>query len=307
MNRVYFASLGFVFAALLQSCGSDGSSDPNITGRSGSNKARLTLSITDAPVSNSTEVWVQFTGLSIKPVAGEAIDFTFTSPMNINLLGLYGSKSEVLISNETIPSGEYEWIRLDVNAENDGVMDSYLVLNDGSTHELKIPSGSTSGLKINNVGFIEPNTHLGLTIDFDLSKSVVLAAGEYLLKPVLRLVNNNTVGSINGKINVNLLTANCSDSDPNTGNAVYIFANNTVPDDIDGTYPDPITVSHVLYDVVSGDYTYEAGFLPEGKYTVAFTCQSDIDDPEANDPLVFSEVTNDIKVESTEVETHTYR
>ena len=307
MNRIRTSSLVIAMISALQGCGGGGSSDPDTMGRSGSGSTVLTINITDAPVDNATQVWIQFAGLSIKPVDGDAIDFPFSSPMNINLLNLYGNRSEALISNEAVPGGEYEWIRLDVNAIYDSVLDSYIVLNDGSEHELDIPSGSNTGLQINNVGLIEPNTKVNLTIDFDLSRSVVVSSGDYHLKPVLRLVDNDEVGTLTGEVDEGLLVVNCSDADPGTGNAIYVFANNITPDDIDGNYPEPVTVAKVEYNSTTGNYEYEVGFLPEGRYTVAFTCQSDLDDPEADDAIVFGDVRNNVNVEAGEEDTNIFR
>lgn len=294
MNRIYLSTPVVLLVALLQACGGGGSSDADIMGRTGTNKVRLSIDITDAPVTNVAEVWVQFTGLSIKPANGDVIDFMFDSPRNINLLNLQAGKSESLIRDELVLSGQYEWIRLHVNAENDGVMDSYLVLSAGATHELDVPNANTTGIIINNVGSFIADTHESLTIDFDLSKSLVLNAGEYKLKPVLRLMHNDLAESISGNINPELLTGNCTDSDPNTNNAVYVFVNGAVPDDIDGDSSDPITVARVLYNNATGDYEYKAAFLPKNRYTVAFTCQADLDDPEAEDTLVFSNVRNNV-------------
>jgi hypothetical protein len=37
----------------------------------------------------------------------------------------------------------------------------------------------------------------------------------------------------------------------------------------------------------TGIYEYTAAFLPAGAYTLAFTCQARVDDPEAEDPVLF--------------------
>jgi hypothetical protein len=54
---------------------------------------------------------VQFTGLEVKPRAAaqpEVFDF---APRQIDLLALDGGGSELLLSDELLPAGEYEWIR----------------------------------------------------------------------------------------------------------------------------------------------------------------------------------------------------
>ena len=68
------------------------------------------------------------------------------------------------------------------------------------------------------------------TIDFDLRKSVIAPPGQapnYLLKPVLRMVDNLQVGAIAGTVDAALVTADCSPQ-------VYIFTGaGVVPDDLD--------------------------------------------------------------------------
>lgn len=293
---------------VLQGCGSGGSSDPDLLGRSGSHSSRVTIHITDAPVTNATEVWVQFSGLSLKPVDGDVIEFTFATPRNINLLALYGSRSEILLNNEVVPAGNYEWIRLAVNAAYDSVYDSYIRLDDGTVHELDVPTANTTGLRINNIPAFEASTPVNLTIDFDLAKSIVVSSGDYHLKPVLRLVNNDDVGSLVGTVDSELLITNCSDSDPATYNAVYIYSDgNVTPDDIDGRYPEPVTVASVNFNNQSGEYEYEVGFLPEGRYTIAFTCQVNNDDPEADDVIEFADVRRNVEVEADEEELNRFR
>jgi hypothetical protein len=57
---------------------------------------------------------------------------------------------------------------------------------------------------------------------------------------------------------------------------VYVFNSGDAVDDVDGT-DDPVTSAKVPND---GNYAYTIAFLPEGDYSIAFTCDADIDDPE---------------------------
>src|SRR5688572_1795292 len=95
---------------------------------------KLTLGITDAPVDNATAVVVQFTGVEVKPEDGNARSFDFDEPRQIDLLALTGTDSELLLDEVEVRSGRYNWVRLKVLAEADGVMDSYITLEDGSQH-----------------------------------------------------------------------------------------------------------------------------------------------------------------------------
>jgi len=270
--------------------GCDGASDYS-NGRGGMPNGELTLSITDAAVDNASEVWVQFSGIELKPESGKSITHVFDTPMRINLLSLQGSLSADFFNNISVPSGTYNWVRLAV--DTDGVADSYIVMDDGM-HELTIPSGSESGLKISNGFVVAANSQTAMTIDFDLRKSVVMSSGQYKLKPVLRIVDNDEAGTLNGSIDSALTTgADCSDQDPKTGNAVYVFVGHDAEvDDIDKISPDPITTALMSLNVQTGNYDYEVGFLPAGNYTVAYTCMADLDDPEVDDAILFQSVTN---------------
>ena len=287
-----------IFAALfgLNACSSDNSST-TVNGRGADEtltKGTLTISLTDAAVDSAQEVLVQFNGVSIKPSDGDAFNILFDDVKNIDLLSLQGTKSADLISNRIIPPGSYDWIRLLVNAEQDGINDSYIRLNDGSIHEFSIPSGSQTGLKINYSFELTTIKALSLMIDFDLRKSVVLSSGEYKLRPTLRMVDMADVGSISGTIESELVTAtNCSDTDPATYNVVYLFeGHNVIPDDLDNKKPEALTSDIVELNLSSGLYEYEIGFIPTGDYTIAFTCQSDLDTLKNNEEIVFSLVDN---------------
>jgi len=297
MNKVTLLSLLPVLSALLLSACSDNASQST---------APITLNITDAPVDDADAVVVQFTSVTLKSSGNDDLIFEFDSPKTIDLLALQGMASQPLIENEEIPAGEYNQIRLAVNAEFDSVMDSYITVN-SVDYELRVPSGSQSGLKINtsftvaagssDISIADENAVY--TIDFDLRKSIVNPVGQpgYFLKPVLRLVQNTNTGSVSGSVDSSLLVgANCSDADPLTGNAVYVFAGLVTPDDFDGIGVEPLTTSLVSFDSGTGEYSYEVGYLVEGGYTLGFTCAADLDDEDDNANVIFDVVDNIVVV-----------
>ena len=244
----------------------------------------LGLSVTDAPVDNATAVVVQFTGVEVKPADHDAESFDFDAPRSIDLLALNGGGSESLLDGVTVPAGQYEWVRLKVNAADDGTLDSYITLKDGSQHELQVPSGAQTGLKLVS-GFVVPSgDRADFTIDFDLRKSVtdpMNASPAYTLKPALRIVDNAQVGAIAGTVGSARIVQGCTP-------AVYAFAGAGVtPDDVDGTAPDPVSSAAVHLDTASGAYVYRIAFLAAGSYTVAFTCDAALDNPDTSETLAF--------------------
>ena len=301
MKQLRFIFLALLSSTMLIACGS-GASDDTVGasdasgGRGGSQNGFLTIDITDAPIDGAKEVWVRFYGFELKPASAEnIITLSFKSPMDINLLDLQGQNSYRMLTDATLPAGKYDWIRLNVMAVNDGILDSYIKLKDSSVHELDIPGGSESGLQI--IGGLEiiANTPTSMTIDFDLRKSIIATgSGLYMLKPVLTLVDNTAVSSIIGTVEVSALTdSDCPDADPSTGNAVYLYDGlNATPDDVDNIEPEPIASAIPTLNNLTGIYEYDFGFVPLGKYTAAYTCQADLDNPEVDDVIVFSKGAN---------------
>lgn len=313
MKQLTYIFLALLGITLLSACSGDGG-DANSAGggRGGTQNGFLNLSITDAPIDGATEVWVQFDGVVLKPEsASNPITLPFDPPMNINLLALQGDNSVQMLSNKTLPSGNYDWLKLNITAANDGVQDSYIKLKDNSVHELNIPSGSETGLKILGGLKIIANTPTSMTIDFDLRKSIIqTGASDYKLAPVLKLVNNAKTSSITGTVELSALTdPGCSDADPSTGNAVYLYENfNVIPDDIDNIGSEPVASALVTLNNATGIYEYSFGFIPLGKYTAAFTCQADLDDPASDDTITFGNTKNvNLAITMTILPTNTFR
>jgi hypothetical protein len=292
-ERSPFVAAGSVLGALaciavlayLAACGGGGS-DPASAAQP--QFGQMTLRITDSPVTSAERVVVEFTGLEIKPRrAAEPEVFNFDTPRRIDLLALDGGGSEILLDDETLPAGEYEWIRLKVNAGRNA-SDSFVELKDGSRHALYIPSGNQTGLKLIRGFTIGVGGTHDFTIDFDLRKSVIRPPGQdgdFLLKPVLRLVNNLEVGTINGTVAQALIVDGCEP-------AIYLYSGaSVVPDDIGSATP-PLASTAVRLDTASGIYRFRMGFVPAGAHTLAFTCAADDDDAELDDAINFAPPVN---------------
>ena len=276
-------------AALLAACGSS-------SGVDGTREKTgfLKLGITDAPVDYADEVVVQFSGVELKPTAGPAFSIDF-APRRYNLLAYDGTDRAILLDGVEIPAGEYEWLRLKVDADAHFGGDSYVrIATPGDACEMRIPSGAETGLKIIRGFTVAVGALTDFTIDFDLSKSLVAPPGQsmpggscagqvYMLKPVLRMVNNMQVGSISGSVHPNLITAQCVPAgEPPYPGKVYLFGpitadNAGLPEDNDDTDPDPNGAPVATARVSDSTFTYTIGFVAPGTYRVAYTC--DLDDP----------------------------
>ena len=70
-------------------------------------------------------VVVQFTGVELKPKDGPAFSRDFETPKTIDVLGLRANRA-MLLDGETVPAGDYEWMRLKVNADPNVAGDTYI-------------------------------------------------------------------------------------------------------------------------------------------------------------------------------------
>ena len=263
-KRAFILGLG---SAGLFACAGPGAG--NLTGT-----GMLSLDVTDAPIDGAKKVMVSFSSVEVHGAENKVI--TFDKPMQIDLLNLAGSKSAGLLVNESLQAGDYQWIKLGVDTA--GQMDTYIEMDDGTIHELDIPSGSTSGLKLVRGFTIAQGGGADFTIDFDLRKSIVVNNQGYKLKPALRIVDNTEVGHVKGTVAASLLQGSSCTS----GNSVYVFDGKDVTPTEEFTGSSVLTTTSITMDT-NGDYNYEVGYLNAGDYTFAVTCQGADDDPEAQD------------------------
>lgn len=277
-SKPFLGLLGLV-ALALAGCGSS------------NDDATLNLAVTDTPVDSATSVVVSFTGVQIKGSTGAAVEYDFTTAKQVDLMQQQAGTSAMLLSGVKLSAGDYQWIRLMVDMSH-----STITLSDGSVHPLTIPSGDQTGLKLVSGFTLAAGGVSNFTIDFDLRQAVTLAAGTYILKPALRLMDDLQVGSISGSVAATLAIGGVAISDPLCSPAAYIYAgSNVTPVDINPTSTvRPVTTASLTLNSGTGSYDYTAAFLATGTYTVALTCAAK-DNPATVDALSFS-VTKDATV-----------
>ena len=278
--RLLSGLAGLVVMTLgLAACGGGGSSNmPTMM------QPMMRMSVADAPADGASSVVVQFTGVELTGNGGNPVTITFPQPKSIDLVTQSGTASAELF-DQPIPPGSYGQVRLMVNA-NGNADDSYIDFADGSRHGLIIPSGAQTGLKLVS-GFTVPSSGVvDYTVDFDLRKAITCPPGQdpaCILKPALRLVDNTTVGNIQGQI-TSTLPSGCTPG-------VYLYAGTvTRPEDMNSSAPSTDTnqplASKVPIASSAPPYYYQFTFLTPGTYTVAFTCQAAGDNPDQADASV---------------------
>lgn len=266
-------------STLLVACG--GGSDD-----SGPGAGTLNINLTDAPVDGARHVYVTFSAIELKPEGGPPVTYDINPDQRIDVYALRNGGSAPLLQGQAIPAGRYEWMRLQVVAQQN-TNASVIELLDGRSFPLFIPSGEERGLQLIRGFTVAQGGTTQFTIDFDLRRSIIAPPGlapNYLLKPVLRVVDNLQVGRIEGTVSGSLVTAGCTPF-------VYVFQGTGVtPDDSDSDPApdvDPLVSVPVSQNATTGAWSYRVSFLEAGPYTVAFTCGGGTDNPETNETLSF--------------------
>lgn len=286
MNHRNLTRILFAGVLALPACGGSGNGSTTQTGR-------LNLGMGDAAVDGATEVVVVFTGIELHS-NGDTRSIDFAEPREIDLLAYQNGATVNLIENLTVDAGEYQWLRLKVLAEPNQSDGSYILFESGEQFPLFIPSGSETGLKINRPFRVAAGGITRLVADFDLRKSIIAPPGQapnYLLKPVLRLMDELEIGDIEGAVDLAALAtlqlgagAGAADCD----GGIYLFGGAAAtPDDMDGDAADgadPIVFRPLVFDGLEAVVPYRFAMVEAGTYTVAATCDFGVDDsPDASE------------------------
>lgn len=236
----------------------------------------LNLSVTDTPVDGVSSVVVAFTGVELMGPAGQQ-SFKFSSEQSVDLLTLQGNASTALLDGVSVQAGDYQWLRLDIDAAH-----SYVLSSSGGKYPLNIPSGSQTGLKLVSGFTVAQGSLADFVIDFDLRRALTLdnsgATTTYTLTPAMRLINKQQVGTISGTVANTDSFGGTSVTTTTCKTAVYVYqGTGIVPEGYDATVSGgtaPLTSANVTLDANTGAYTYTVGFLAPGSYTLAATCAS---------------------------------
>lgn len=154
-----------------------------------------------------------------------------------DLLELSNGVFEV-IGEAELEVGLYPQIRLILSRDNNSVV------VDGEVHDLFIPSGAQTGVKLNVNAEIEEGIVYTLLLDFDALQSVHTTGQspnlEYILKPVIRASNEALTGNIGGIVNPVEARA-----------AVFAIAGE---DTLSSTYADESSGEFLLVGLEGGSY-----------------------------------------------------
>jgi hypothetical protein len=277
MKAILQGILLFAASAGLVACG--GSSSSGETGL-------LSLGVSDHPVHDIEKVCITFDAIELKPAGDGPLEIIDLPGTKVNLLDFQGMNTFPLVFEEEVPAGKYAWMRLIIDASlggsgggDSGAPDicdgnaSYIVSDGGTEHNLYVPSGDQTGLKLS--GFTVPaNGSVDFTAEWDLMRSVTSPLGldpDVILRPHIRLVDNAEVGALSGTVATDLAgTDGCTP-------AVYVFDNATDASDVGAAgYVASGIVSPIDENDLAQGFGYEIGHLLVGSYEAAFSCDDGV-------------------------------
>ena len=235
------------------------------TGCDNSSEGMLKIRLTDSPYPFDLikEAKVTITGVKVhvsdsSEVSSGFIELPLDSPQTFDLMDLQGGVTATLI-NANLAAGTYNQIRLVVSS-------GYIKLKDERSFDLKVPSGSESGIKVFPDPPIEVNGGLttDLILDFDVSRSFIPIPNAetkvdkitgFNFHPVIRVVNNSSAGSISGTVyNNNDTPDNLTDDTAIEGAALTAFEGTT---EVTST-SSQLNGSYVLMGLPEGTYDINA-------------------------------------------------
>ncbi len=257
---------------------------------SDSTKGNLTLSITDAPIDNSTVagVYLTITGVQYHKSNNDWQTFEdYEGPQKFNILELVNGESALLGSFE-MDAGTYTQLRFMLDAPEYGTPNPsnpgcYIEFTDATQEPLFVPSGYETGWKAVGAFTVPINGDVAVTADFDARKSVFEAGvtGMYLLKPTIRLIVDNQAGQIVGGLSnisdgVDIVVYayedgvyTTSEADEPAGDTTPRFPNavtSSIADEADSyhlAYLAPMTYDLVVTTVIEGEFQEVLGIVED--------------------------------------------
>lgn len=201
-------------AFFLGACSSGGGGGSDGTGTTGT----LSLNMVDKTTQEYAAVYVTIKEVQVCMETGDSGDddaecewkTVETLNKTYNLLDLVNGVMAGLGQKELEP-GIYNQMRLLLLDTPDGSLNinghehpfpQYLIDKDREVHEMKVPSGYQSGIKLVRQFEIVENLTTELILDFDVARSVVRAgnSGRYNLKPTIKVIGTYSRAVVSGLV-----------------------------------------------------------------------------------------------------------
>ncbi|MEZ5330928.1 MAG: DUF4382 domain-containing protein [Thermoanaerobaculia bacterium] len=157
----------------------------------GEGTGTLTLEMTDAPIDGVSELWVYVSGIDLKP-SGSPLVRLRPPELEAGLYDLLELRDglSVILYDAGVPAVEYEFIEIELDEERSFLVET---AEPGTEVPFRIASGKAK-LAGGPFGVRRDGT-TSVLFDFDAERSLRRKGnGDYLLKPVLRILRTSETG-----------------------------------------------------------------------------------------------------------------
>ena len=211
MKNLRFKTLTLFLGLLCLGACSSGSED------SGASQGTLSVGMTDASTDAYQAVYVTVSEIQVN--ASDDGDETEDGWISVgtpnktyNLLELVNGTRETL-GIVDLDAQHYSQMRLILSEDADASVNilseahpfgNYVIDLADEAHELKVPSGMQTGIKIVQGFDVSASGTTELILDFDAGASVVVAgnSGQYLLKPTIKVLETSEAATLAGTVTV---------------------------------------------------------------------------------------------------------
>ncbi len=267
-RKISMLLIFFLCGFVLTACGGGGDGGGADGGADGG-VGTLSISLTDRSTEEYQAVYVTIARVDVHHENGGSWEPVAEPNQTYNLLELVNGVRETL-GITTLDTGHYTQMRLIIGETADDGINilsvshphaNYIITPDDAMHELKVPSGTNTGLKIVNGFDIIENQTTELLLDFDASRSVVKAGSKdkYLLKPTVKVLDTADYAIVKGTVSDDSVA-------PLVQAGALVTAQKTEPSNPESTERVVIEAGTLANE--SGDY---ALFLAPGDYNLVAT------------------------------------
>ncbi len=259
--------------------------------------SEFSVELSTANLEEARALEIEITGVELLDEQDQVVRIDLDEPRRVDLLDYQGDARLQLLSDEEIPARSYRGIRVVFDDE-----DAELTREDGGSVPVQL-NGSPRFAPL-TLSLSDDDSETAQTV-LDLRFSLAdrsLSSDLFLFRPELRAGLDGDLGSLVGTVDEDFVDSGaCAGIDD--GYAMYLFeGEERVPVDfLSGGSGNPLASASVTRTLGESDYRYSFQGLPEGRYTLAFTCQADLDDPQERQTpsLVFIGSSN-VRVEAGE-------
>jgi hypothetical protein len=246
--QIIAASMMFIAAC---GGGGDGSGPSTSTGT-------VSVALTDATTTDYKAIYITIEEVAVHKDGGNWTVIA-TPKKTYNLLELVNGVREEL-GLATLTTGHYTQMRLILKNNPDNSLNvlserhrygNYFIDMDDNIVELKVPSGFQTGIKIVKGFDINANETTELVLDFDATRSIVMAgsSGTWLLKPTIKMMETKDYCIISG----------------NTGGEEGVLVSAQIYNASSSTEEGKVQIEAATVSDENGDYKL---FVAPGTYTL---------------------------------------